>query len=50
MSQICALDPCFKSADEFTYKDESIAVTPEEAKEVSDRSAYDKFRGHYTVG
>ncbi|TGO44298.1 hypothetical protein BCON_0553g00050 [Botryotinia convoluta] len=29
---------------------ESIAVTPEEAKEVSDRSAYDKYRGHYTVG
>ncbi|TGO41426.1 hypothetical protein BHYA_0022g00690 [Botrytis hyacinthi] len=29
---------------------ESIAVTPEEAKEVSDRSAYDKYRGHYIVG
>ncbi|KAF7897628.1 hypothetical protein EAF00_005856 [Botryotinia globosa] len=29
---------------------ESIAVTPEEAKEVSDRSAYDKYRSHYTVG
>ncbi|KAI6088720.1 hypothetical protein F4821DRAFT_257559 [Hypoxylon rubiginosum] len=29
---------------------DSIAVTPEEAKEVSDRTAYDKFRGHYTVG
>ncbi|KAF5874021.1 putative tat pathway signal sequence protein [Botrytis fragariae] len=34
----------------FISEDEDIAVTPEEAKEVSDRSAYDKYRGHYTVG
>ncbi|KAI1170945.1 hypothetical protein F4777DRAFT_86860 [Nemania sp. FL0916] len=35
--------------DALTYH-ESIAVTPEEAREVSDRSAFDKYRGHYTVG
>ncbi|KAI1322460.1 hypothetical protein F5Y16DRAFT_386610 [Xylariaceae sp. FL0255] len=35
--------------EELTYH-ESIAVTREEAKEVSDRSEFDKYRGHYTVG
>ncbi|CAG8951652.1 hypothetical protein HYFRA_00005452 [Hymenoscyphus fraxineus] len=29
---------------------DSLAVTPEEAREVSDRSVFDKYRGHYTVG
>jgi hypothetical protein len=47
---IHVLDPCFKAADNCIYKDESIAVTREEAKEVSDRSGYDKLRGHYTLG
>lgn len=32
------------------HKDDTLAVTPEEAREVSDRSAFDKYRGHYTVG
>ncbi|KAI1261341.1 hypothetical protein F5Y18DRAFT_431172 [Xylariaceae sp. FL1019] len=35
--------------DELTYH-ASIAVTPAEAKAVTDKSGYDKYRGHYTVG